>query len=58
MNIVCFGANGATGRILGRQALAEGHAVTAFTRHPEAFPFRDGRLQLAGGEVLDPATSP
>jgi putative NADH-flavin reductase len=54
-NIVCFGANGATGRLLVRQALTEGHAVTAFTRHPEAFPIRDGRLQLAGGDVFDPS---
>ena len=56
MNIVCFGANGATGRILVKQALAEGHAVTAFTRHPEAFPVRGDRLQLAGGDVLDPSS--
>lgn len=55
MNIVCFGANGATGRLLVRQALTEGHAVTAFTRHPEAFPIRHDRLQLAGGDVFDPS---
>ena len=53
MNIVCFGANGATGRLLVKQALAEGHAVTAFTRHPDAFPLRGDRLQLVGGDVLD-----
>jgi putative NADH-flavin reductase len=53
MKIVCFGANGATGRLLVRQALAEGHAVTAFTRHPEAFPIRDDRLRLAIGDVFD-----
>lgn len=55
MSIVCFGANGTTGRLLVRQALTEGHAVTAFTRHPEAFPIRDDRLQLAGGDVFDPS---
>ncbi len=53
MSIVCFGANGATGRLLVKQALAEGYAVTAFTRHPGAFPFRDDRLQLASGDVFD-----
>lgn len=53
MNIVCFGANGATGRLLVKQALAEGHVVTAFTRHPEAFPLRDDRLRLVGGDVFD-----
>jgi putative NADH-flavin reductase len=56
MNILCFGANGATGRILVAQALAEGHAVTAYTRHPEAFPLRDDRLQLAAGDVFDPSS--
>jgi len=56
MNIVCFGANGATGRLLVRQALAEGHAVTAFTRHPDAFPFQDDRLQIASGDVFDPSS--
>ena len=56
MNIVCFGANGATGRLLVKQALAEGHTVTAFTRHPEAFPIRDDRLHLAGGDAFDPSS--
>ena len=37
MKLVVFGANGPTGQLLTRQALAEGHAVTAVTRHPEAF---------------------
>jgi uncharacterized protein YbjT (DUF2867 family) len=55
MNIVCFGANGATGRLLVGQALAEGHAVTAFTRHPGAFPIRDDHLQVARGDVRDAA---
>jgi uncharacterized protein YbjT (DUF2867 family) len=56
MDIVCFGANGATGRLVVRQALGEGHVVTAFTRHPEAFPLRDDRLRLVGGDVLDPGS--
>jgi uncharacterized protein YbjT (DUF2867 family) len=38
MNIVVFGANGPTGHLVTKQALAWGHTVTAFTRHPEAFP--------------------
>ena len=32
MRIVVFGANGATGRLLTRQALAAGHQVAAVTR--------------------------
>ena len=38
--LVIFGANGPTGRLVTRQTIAEGDIVTAFTRHPEAFPFR------------------
>jgi putative NADH-flavin reductase len=53
MKLVIFGANGQTGRILTGRALAEGHAVTAFTRHPETFPLRDGQLRVAGGSVVD-----
>jgi putative NADH-flavin reductase len=53
MNIVIFGANGATGKILTQQALDSGHKVTAVTRHPEAFPLRDARLNVLGGDVFD-----
>ena len=53
MKIVIFGANGATGRVLTRQALDAGHSVTAVTRHPETFPFRDARLNVMGGDVYD-----
>ena len=38
MNIVIFGANGPTGRLLTEQALAAGHTVTAFTRHATHSP--------------------
>ena len=54
MNIVVFGANGVTGRLLTRQALAEGHTVTAVARDPEAFPLRSPRLQVMRGDVYDP----
>src|SRR5260221_9426622 len=53
MNIVIFGANGATGKILTKQALDSGHRVTAVTRHLEAFPLRDVRLKVMGGDVFD-----
>jgi putative NADH-flavin reductase len=55
MNIVVFGANGPTGRLLTQQALAEGHVVSAFTRHPEAFPLRHDRLTVVHGDVFDAA---
>src|SRR5258708_22692587 len=51
MNIVIFGANGATGKILTKQALDSGHTVTAVTRHPEAFPLQDPRFNVLGGDV-------
>jgi putative NADH-flavin reductase len=56
MHIVVFGANGPTGRLLTRQALDSGHEVTAVTRHPAAFPFREARLHVLHGDALD-ATS-
>ena len=56
MNIVIFGANGPTGHILTKQALAAGHTVVAATRHPEAFPLRDARLQVMSADVFDLAS--
>ncbi|UFS96683.1 NAD(P)-dependent oxidoreductase [Nocardia huaxiensis] len=55
MNIVVFGANGPTGRLLAEQALAAGHRVAAVTRKPEAFPLQHDRLEVIGADVFDPA---
>lgn len=55
MQLVVFGASGPTGRLVTRQALAEGHRVTAVTRHPEAFPVSGAGLRVAGADVLDAA---
>jgi putative NADH-flavin reductase len=52
MNIVVFGANGPTGRLLTKQALDRGHAVTAVTRHPETFPIEHACLQVVKGDVF------
>jgi putative NADH-flavin reductase len=54
MKLVIFGANGPTGRLLTQQALAEGHIVTAVTRHPVLFPLQHDRLQVMLGDVFDP----
>jgi nucleoside-diphosphate-sugar epimerase len=54
MRIVVFGANGPTGRLLTRAAVAAGHDTVAVTRRPEAFPLGAERLEIAGGDVLDP----
>jgi uncharacterized protein YbjT (DUF2867 family) len=50
-----FGANGPTGRLLTRLALAEDHEVVAFTRRPDAFPIDHRHLEVAGGDVHDAA---
>ena len=54
MNIVVFGANGGTGRLLVRQALDAGHTVTAVTRHPETFPVTHENLTVLAADVYDP----
>lgn len=56
MNIVVFGANGPTGRLVVRLALERGHAVTAVTRSPQAFPLSDPRLRVERGDVFAPET--
>ena len=53
MNIVIFGANGPTGKILTKQALEAGHMVTAVTRHPQAFPLHAANLRVMQGDVLN-----
>jgi putative NADH-flavin reductase len=53
MRLTIFGANGATGRVLVRQALDAGHHVVAVTRHPGEFPVRHGQLVVAQADVHD-----
>jgi putative NADH-flavin reductase len=53
MKVAVFGANGPTGRLLTQLALGEDHDVVAFTRHPNAFPIKHARLDVAAGEVQD-----
>ncbi|GAA5185922.1 SDR family oxidoreductase [Rugosimonospora acidiphila] len=53
MRLVVFGANGSTGRLLVRLALAAGHDVVAVTRQPAGFPLRGDRLVVEGADVHD-----
>jgi putative NADH-flavin reductase len=55
MNTVIFGANGATGRLLVREALAAGHRVTAAVRRPDDFDIEHPRLAVAKVDVFDEA---
>jgi nucleoside-diphosphate-sugar epimerase len=56
MNIVVFGANGQTGRLLTRRALDKGHSVVAVTRHPDDFPIAHPRLTVARADVREPSS--
>ena len=57
MRTVIFGANGATGRLLVRQALDAGHDVVAVTRRPTELPIEHARLTVAEGDVHDRAAT-
>ncbi len=54
MRLALFGATGRTGRHLLKQALAQGHTVTAFVRNPTALVPQE-RLTSIQGDVLNPA---
>jgi putative NADH-flavin reductase len=53
MNIAIFGASGATGHELVKQALGQGHRVTAFVRNPAKLRIRDDHLKVLKGDVSD-----
>jgi putative NADH-flavin reductase len=51
MNILIFGASGATGHHLVKQALAQGHYVTAFLRQNSKLDLEDARLKIIRGDI-------
>jgi len=55
MKLVVFGATGGTGQQVVTQALAQGHAVTAFVRRPEAVTTQHANLSIVQGDILDAA---
>ena len=55
MKLVIFGANGPVGKLLIRQALAEGHTVSGVTRHPDTFPIQHDNLNVLSGDVFNAA---
>jgi putative NADH-flavin reductase len=55
MKLVILGATGGTGRQLVRQALDQGHAVTAVVRNPDRLPISDPGLYVRTADVTDPA---
>lgn len=56
MQVVIFGASGATGRQLVAQALTEGHDVTAFVRSASKLETRHDRLRIVEGNASDRAS--
>jgi putative NADH-flavin reductase len=55
MNIVIFGSTGSVGRVMVRQALEQGHAVTAFARDPAKLGIEHPNLKIIQGDALDPS---
>jgi putative NADH-flavin reductase len=53
MKLLIFGSTGGIGRRLVEQALAQGHAVTAFARHPAKLDIEHANLKVAQGDVMD-----
>lgn len=54
MNLLIFGASGETGRELVKQALAQGHEVTAFVRDSAKLnDIQHSNLKLVEGDVTD-----
>lgn len=55
MKITVFGATRGTGLQVVEQALARGHAVTAFARNPAAVAISHARLEVVAGDAFDAA---
>jgi putative NADH-flavin reductase len=56
MRLLVFGSTGGTGREIVRQALEQGHNVTAFARNPARLGLTHERLKTAPGDVFDYAS--
>jgi putative NADH-flavin reductase len=56
MNVLVFGASGRTGREVVKQALAQGHSITAFVRAPAKFDINQAHLTVVQGDVADYAS--
>ncbi len=53
MKLLIIGATGATGRELVKQALADGHHITALVRNPGKLKISHPYLRIVKGNVLD-----
>lgn len=55
-NVLVFGASGATGREVVKQALDRGYSVAAFVRHPDKFDVKHPHLAVIVGDVTEYAS--
>lgn len=53
MKLVVFGATGNTGKEIVKQALAQGHEVTAFVRDPAKMTLEHGDLKIVTGDIYE-----
>jgi putative NADH-flavin reductase len=53
MNILIYGASGATGHELVKQALAQEYNVTAFVRNPAKLKIKNDRLTVIEGDIIN-----
>ncbi len=56
MKLLIFGSTGSIGRLLIKQALEQGHTLTAFTRDATKVNIKHNNLQVTRGDVMDPAS--
>jgi len=56
MNLLIFGASGRTGREVVKQAVSQGHLVTAFVRDPAKLDIKQADLKVFQGDVTDYAS--
>lgn len=53
MKIAIFGSTGSIGRQIVKQALNQGHIVTAFARNPAKLNFQNSNLEIIQGDVMN-----
>lgn len=56
MNVLVFGASGATGREMVKRALDQGHSVRAFVRDPDKLEEKNAMLATVVGDVAEYAS--
>jgi putative NADH-flavin reductase len=53
MKVTIFGATGATGLLMTRKALDDGHEVTVYARNPDKLTIRHDRLVIVKGDLAN-----